>query len=269
MAMNETIGFIGSGSLGLPMATNLLARGFALRVYNRTADKAAPLVARGAEVAARPADVAARGGVVVSVVWDDAALESIATSDGFLERLGPGGLHVSSSTVSPDTAARLADLHARHGVAYVDAPIFGRPEAVVARQLVVPMSGAPAAKARARPVLEGLGASHLFDFGERAGAAVLVKLIGNFLIVSASRSMTEGIAVARESGVDPALVIEMLTTTLFAAPIFQSHGKRLIDGAPPLRGGIPEKDISLILGAAHRAGVAMPIACELLDLVKA
>lgn len=267
--MNETIGFIGTGALGLPMATNLLARGFALRVYNRTADKVTQLAARGAEVAARPADVAEHGGVVVSVVWDDAALESIATSDDFLERLGPGGLHVSSSTVSPDTAARLADLHARHGVAYVDAPIFGRPEAVVARQLVVPMSGPQAAKARARPVLDAFGASQVFDFGERAGDAVLVKLIGNFLIVAAGRSMTEAIAVARESGVDPRLVIEMLTTTLFAAPIFQNQGKRLIDGAPPTRGGIPEKDIALILAAAHRAGVATPIARELLDLVKA
>src|ERR1700744_4267884 len=133
--MGEAIGFIGLGTLGLPMAANLVERGHALRVYNRTAEKAAPLVARGAVVAARPADVVTPGGVVASVVWDDAALESIVTSAGFLERLGAGGVHVSMSTVLPATARRLAALHARHGATYLEAPVFGRPEAAVARRL--------------------------------------------------------------------------------------------------------------------------------------
>ena len=73
------------------------------------------------------------GGIVVTIVWDDAALESIVMSDGFLERLGPGGIHLSMSTVLPETSKKLAALHAQHGSAYVEAPIFGRPEAAVAR----------------------------------------------------------------------------------------------------------------------------------------
>src|SRR5579884_3454748 len=105
--MSETIGFIGLGRLGLPMATNLLDAGYALRVYNRTASKAEPLVARGAYLANRPSDVATSGGVVATIVWDDAALESVVMSDGFLERLGSGGVHIAMSTVSPETSKKL------------------------------------------------------------------------------------------------------------------------------------------------------------------
>nr|MBA2678750.1 NAD(P)-binding domain-containing protein [Ktedonobacteraceae bacterium] len=123
--MSETIGFIGLGALGLPIATNLLNAGYSLRVYNRTASKAESLVAQGAQVATRPVDAVTSGGIVVSIVWDGAALESIVMSDGFLEKLGPGSIHIAMSTMLPETAKKLAALHAQHGSAYVEAPIFG------------------------------------------------------------------------------------------------------------------------------------------------
>jgi|SRR2546428_8969907 len=93
--MSETIGFIGLGHLGLPMATNLLNAGYALRVYNRTASKAESLVAQGAQLAPRSVDAVTTGGIVATIVWDDAALESVVMSDGFLEQLGSGGIHLS------------------------------------------------------------------------------------------------------------------------------------------------------------------------------
>ena len=105
--MSETIGFIGLGNLGLPLASNLLHAGYALRVYNRTASKADSLVARGAHQATRPADAVTTGGIVATIVWDDAALESVVTSDGFLEQLGSGGIHLSMSTVLPETSKKL------------------------------------------------------------------------------------------------------------------------------------------------------------------
>src|SRR5204863_9674765 len=144
--MSETIGFIGLGHLGLPMATNLLHAGYALRVYNRTASKAESLVAQGAHLATRPADAVTSGGIVVTLVWDGAALESVVTSDGFLDHLGPGGIHLSMSTVLPETAKKLAAIHAQHGSVYVEAPIFGRPEAAVAKQLWIPVAGPQSAK---------------------------------------------------------------------------------------------------------------------------
>src|SRR2546430_17273483 len=106
--MSETIGFIGLGQLGLPLATNLLNAGYALRVYNRTAGKAESLVAQGAHLASRPVDAVTSGGIVATIVWDDAALESVVMSDGFLEQLGPDGIHVAMSTVLPETSKKLA-----------------------------------------------------------------------------------------------------------------------------------------------------------------
>ena len=104
--MSETIGFIGLGHLGLPLATNLLHAGYALRVYNHTASKAESLVREGAHLATRHADAVTTGGIVVTIVWDGAALESVVMSNGFLEQLGQGGVHLSMSTVLPETAKK-------------------------------------------------------------------------------------------------------------------------------------------------------------------
>ena len=117
--MSEMIGFIGLGHLGLPMATNLLKAGYALRVYNRTASKAESLVAQGAQLVTRPVDAVMPGGIVATIVWDDAALESVVMSHGFLERLGPGGIHLAMSTVLPETAKKLAALFNKSGVKFL------------------------------------------------------------------------------------------------------------------------------------------------------
>lgn len=267
--MAENIGFIGLGLLGLPVAANLLQAGYALTVYNRTADKAKPLVAQGARQAARPADAVTAGGIVVTLVWDDEALEGIVGSEDFLERLGPGGIHVSMSTVSPDTGRKLADLHARHGSVYVEAPVFGRPEAAAARQLWIPVAGPQEAKERVRPVLEAMGAGGIFDFGEEAGTAVLVKLIGNFLIVSAARSLEEALGMAERGGVDPQAAVNMLTSTLFTAPIYQSYGKMIAEKTATIsQSKIPQKDVGLFLAAAQNADFPAPLAGRLLDMLE-
>ena len=267
--MSETLGFIGLGSLGLPIATNLLNAGYLLRVYNRTASKAETLVAQGAQLASRPADVATAGGIVISLVWDDAAVESIVTSEDFFERLGPGGVHLSMSTVSPEAAKRLAELHTQHGCFYVEAPIFGRPEAAVARQLWIPFAGPQEARERVRPLLQDLGAQESFDFGSAIGAASLVKLLGNFLIISAARSLGEAITLSEKSGVDPKAVVDMLTSTLFSAPIYKSYGQRLAERTALFsQSPIPLKDLGLFQGTARQVDAATPIAETLYALVQ-
>ncbi len=116
--MAETVGFVGLGSMGLPMAQRVLAAGFALRVYNRTADKAAELLAQGAQGATTPAETVTPGGIVVTMLANDAALEAVTLGEGgFLAALGPGGVHLSMSTVSPPLARRLADAIGEHDVA--------------------------------------------------------------------------------------------------------------------------------------------------------
>ncbi len=267
--MNDTIGFIGLGNLGLPMASNLLNAGYALRVHNRTASKAESLVAQGAYHASSPADTITGGGIVASIVWDDAALESIVMSDGFLERLGQGGIHVSMSTVLPETSKRLAALHAQHGSFYVDAPIFGRPEAAIARQLWIPFSGPRQAKERVRPILEAMGGQGIFDFGEEIGSANIVKLVGNFLIVSAGYSMREALSMAKDNGVNPLAVVDMLTNTLLSAPIYKSYGKRLAENNAAFgQSPIPLKDVGLFQKTAQEVESPTPIAGLLHNLLE-
>ena len=144
--MAEHLGFIGLGLLGLPMATNLVAAGYQLSVYNRTAAKADPLVARGAKLAANALDAAQP--IVVTSLWDGPVVESLITPE-FLDRM-TGGLHISTTTMLPATSKQLAELHAKHGVGFVEAPVFGRPEAAAAKQLAIPYAGSARDKDRAK-----------------------------------------------------------------------------------------------------------------------
>ena len=242
--LEQPVGFIGLGDLGRPMARNLLASGYKLKVYNRTASKAEAFAALGAQVAERPRDAVMAGGVVLTIVSDDDALESIVNSEGFLEGLGSGGVHLSMSTVSPELAQKLAALHAEHGSVYVEAPVFGRPEAA-ARELWICLAGPTPEKARVRPLLEALSQG-IYDFGEAAGAAVTVKLSGNFLIISAWLAMSEALSLVKKSGVAPTKVIDMLSRTLFPAPVYQSYGKMIaLDPEHLKTNWIGPKDIGL------------------------
>src|SRR5947208_5201119 len=165
--MKETVGFIGLGGMGLAMATNLLRAGFGLRVYNRTAEKARPLLEGGATLARSPAEAAEPGGVVVTMVSDDRAVEEVALgTSGLLDRLGDG-VHLSMSTIAPRTARRLAGLHRERGGHYVASPVFGKPEVAAQAELWVATSGDAAARARVRPIQEAMS-QRVFDFGDEA-----------------------------------------------------------------------------------------------------
>lgn len=265
--MSESIGFIGLGDLGAPIAGNLLERGHALAVWNRTAAKAAPLVALGARLGDGPSGVVTPGGIVVTLLWDDDSVEEVVNSPGFLETLGPGGVHIGMTTNSPEGARRLAHLHAAHGSTYVGATVFGRPEAAVARQLFIQTSGPPAAKDRIAPLLTDMGAQRVFDFGEEVGAASVVKLAGNFLLASATRSLVEALGMVRASGVDPQAALDMYTQSLFNAPIYKSYGQRVVDREPLFtQTAIPHKDLGLFQAASQDAEQPTPVADALLAL---
>jgi 3-hydroxyisobutyrate dehydrogenase-like beta-hydroxyacid dehydrogenase len=267
--MAQKIGFVGLGAMGLPMATNLLAAGFHLTVYNRTASKAEPLVAKGAHRAARAGDVAQPGGIVVSMLADDAAVKALVTGpDALAEHLAPDGIHVSMSTVSPATTRELAAYHASHGSVMVAAPVFGRPTAAQAKQLKICVSGPADAKAKVKPILEAMG-DGLFDFGDdNVGAANVVKLAGNFMIAAALEAMGEAVAMMRKSGVDPAAALEMLAKTLFAAPVYQGYGPIITHARfTPAGFRLPLglKDINLVIQTAAEANAPMPTASLLHD----
>lgn len=266
--MSEQIGFIGLGNMGQAMARNLLNAGFALRVYNRNPGKAEPLVAQGAQQVFKPSEVVEPGGIVITMVANDSALESVVLGkDGFLERLGPNGIHLSMSTVSPATAHKLADLHAKHGSIYLAAPVFGRPEAAAARKLWICLSGAQAGKERVQPILHALGQG-VFDFGEDPGAANVVKLTGNFLIASAMEAMAEALTLAEKNGLERSKVIDMFGQTSFACPIYQNYGKVIAEERYTPAGfllSLGLKDVDLVLQTAESAKMPMPFASLLHD----
>ena len=132
----ECIGFVGLGNMGQPMARNLLNAGYQLRVYNRDARKAEALVAEGALQCLSPGDVCVSGGIIVTMVSDDTALENVTLGeDGILEHLGPGGIHVVMSIVSPGYTRKMTDLHTRRNCTYLAAPVFGRPNQAAAQSL--------------------------------------------------------------------------------------------------------------------------------------
>lgn len=221
------------------MASNLLKAGYSLQVYNRTFEKAAALAGQGVKVVRDPAQTAEPGGIVITSLANDHAVESIVLGDqGLLDRLGPNGIHVSMSTVSPGLARRLADHHKRYQVSYVAAPVFGRPEAAAARELWIVLSGPRAAKDRVRPILAALGQG-IFDFGDTPWAANIVKLCGNFLIASTIEAIGEALALAEKNGIDRVRLTDMLGQTLsLPVPCIKGMGS----GSPhtstnPLRSG--------------------------------
>jgi 3-hydroxyisobutyrate dehydrogenase-like beta-hydroxyacid dehydrogenase len=266
--MSTEIGFIGLGAMGAPMAANLTAAGYKLRVYNRTPAKADALVATGAIRVERPGDAAQTGAVAITMLADDAALEQVTLGAGGLaERLGAGGIHISMSTVAPATTRRLAEHHAACGSSIIAAPVFGRPDAAKARRLWVLASGPAAQKTAIRPLLEAMGQA-IFDFGEEPGAANVAKLVGNFLIAANLEAMSEAFAMAEKQGVERTAVADMLAKTLFACPIYQGYGKAIAEKRfTPVGFRMPLglKDVELALRTAQEVTMALPIASLVRD----
>ena len=250
------------------MAANLLASGHRLTVWNRTQSRAEPLSGKGAAIAPRAADTVRRGGVLVSMVADDAALTELVTGDAALaERLGEGGIHISMSTVAPATTRELAEVHRRAGSTLVAAPVFGRPDAAAAKRLWICVSGPAAAKATAQPILEALG-QRVFNFGEVTEAANVVKISGNFLIAAAMEAMGEAFVLAEKNGVDRSALATMLGQTLFACPVYQGYGGAIANrrhSPPGFRLPLGLKDVEIVLRSAREVNAPMPTASLLRD----
>lgn len=258
------LGFIGLGNLGLPIAENLLDKHSGLYVYNRTASKAQPLSFKGAVVCTTVQELASLCDIVFSIVADDAALNHITSGEtGIAANLKPGGIHVSISTILPATAVNLTLIHAGYNNHYVAAPVMGRPEAAKARKLNFLISGNAAVVEIVKPYLQDAGAAGIWGFGTEVSAANVAKLCSNYLIISAIESMAEGINLAKKSGIDAKLWMNMLTQTLFSSPIYTNYGNILLNevyqpAAFSLKLGL--KDVNLVLQQAAETHAKMPVA---------
>jgi 3-hydroxyisobutyrate dehydrogenase-like beta-hydroxyacid dehydrogenase len=262
-----SVGFIGLGHMGRGMAANLVKAGHKVTVYNRTPSKAQDLIAQGAKAAANIAQACASN-IVITMLANDAAVESVvAGADGVLAKLPPGGLHISSSTISVGLSERLSEEHAKRGQRFVAAPVFGRPDAAAAAKLFIVAGGNKAALEAASPLLEAMG-QKTFIVSDEPKAANLVKLSGNFLSASVIESLGEALTLVAKGGVDRTRYIEFLTSTLFDAPVYKTYGGLIASGrftpagfAAPLG----QKDIRLVLLAADELQVPMPLAGLLRD----
>lgn len=263
-----TYGFIGLGSLGTPIALNLLESGHPLRVYNRTIAKAQPLEAKGAIVCQSVEELAKACDVVFTMVADDAALQDITTGpNGLLQHLKPGSIHISMSTILAQTAGTLATLHQEKGQHYLSAPVFGRPEAAAARKLNFVISGLKDIRETATPLLKEAGGAGVWDFGDDILTANTVKLCGNFLIATALEAIGESIFLAKQSGVDAHKMWEMFGQTIFSTPLYQNYSKIILNQQfkpAAFTATLGLKDLNLVLQQGAAARQALPLA----DLLK-
>jgi 3-hydroxyisobutyrate dehydrogenase-like beta-hydroxyacid dehydrogenase len=253
----EPIGFNGLGRMGRAMAQNLAAAGFPVRVWNRTPGKAPPGTAEKRSVR----EVAEECRVVVTMLADDAAVESVARE--LLESLPKDGVHLGMSTISVALSRKLSQEHAARGQRYVAAPVFGRPEAAQARQLwIVPGGKADDLK----PIFEALGQG-TFPVAEPEQAS-LIKLCGNFLIASTIESFGEALALAEKGGVDPQQMMGFFGSTLFNAPVIKGYGGRIAATEfEPAGFAMPLglKDVTLAMKAGEELRVPLPLAGILRD----
>jgi len=255
------IGFIGLGNMGTAMAANLLKAGYDLTVYNRTPEKTQPLVAQGARRAASVMD-ACTVDVVITMLADDQALESVAFDKaGILEFLPEGSIHLSCSTISVALSDRLTSVHTQRSQGFVSAPVFGRPEAAVAAKLYVVASGDRDSLHKCQPIFDAIG-QRTFLFGDQPSKANLVKLSGNFLIMSVVESLSEAFALIGKGGIDQREYFDFLTTTLFNAPVYKTYGNLVIEKKFHPAGFLAPlglKDVRLALQAAESLRVALPL----------
>jgi 3-hydroxyisobutyrate dehydrogenase-like beta-hydroxyacid dehydrogenase len=253
--------------MGMPIARNLIKAGHELTVYNRTRSKAEALASAGAKPANSVAE-ACVAEIVMTMLADDHAVERTTFGDGgILNTLAGGGVHLSLSTISTALSRRLEEEHGARGQSFIASPVFGRPDAAAAARLAVVAAGPAEAVERVRPLLEAIGRK-LFVIGLEPYSANAVKLAGNFLIASMLETLSEAFILVRKSGVEPAMFLEILNSSLFQSPLYQNYGKIIIEEkfSPPgfaLRLGL--KDVRLVLAAADEAAVPMPVASVIRD----
>lgn len=264
------IGFLGLGKMGAPMARRLLAAGHELAVWNRTERRTEPLLRLGAIAAATPAEAELGADAVVTMLFDDAANEEVLFGpNGLLDAFSPGALHVSCSTIGVALSERLTAEHARRGIDFVAAPVFGRPNVAEEGRLWMVVAGGENAVARARPLLEPM-ARGISVVGTEPRQAHALKLGGNFLISAMIHSLGEAFVYAQGQGIAAETFFQTVNSALFQSPLYAAYAKVMLH--PPEQPGatveLGEKDLRLLRATAAGRGIRMSLA-ELLGEILA
>ncbi len=270
--MAETIGFIGLGVMGKPMALNLIKAGFSVVAHNRSRGPVDELAAAGAKAAHSAADVATLSTVVITMLPDTADVEKVLTAaDGVLSTLQRGALVVDMSSISPTATERLASLVAAKGAAMLDAPVSGGEVGAINAALSIMVGGDEAAFTRAKPIFEAMGNRERIVYIGRSGAGQLCKICNQIAIGGALAGVSEAFALANKAGVDAARVRQALLGGFAASRVLEVHGERMLTGnyKPGFRAKLYQKDLRLANEAAAANGVAIPGTAIVTQLVNA
>jgi 3-hydroxyisobutyrate dehydrogenase-like beta-hydroxyacid dehydrogenase len=254
------IGFIGLGRMGHHVASNLLKAGHQVMVWNRSQDPVQALVGKGAVAASTPQE-ALKGDAVFSMLSNDQVMREVGLAGPLLEKAAKGLIHVNLATISVAFAKELTEAHKKAGLAYISAPVFGRPEMAEAAALVLVAGGDAAGLKTMQPVLDKIGARTVPL--EEAWQANLFKICGNFMIASELEAIGEAFALLRKGGVDPSLFHEVLAGRLFTGAVFKSYGAMILNRDYEPAGfalTLGLKDVNLARSAAQGLGVEMPTA---------
>jgi 3-hydroxyisobutyrate dehydrogenase len=255
------IGFIGLGTMGAPMARNLLKAGFDVTVHNRTREKEESLSAAGASRAATPAEAAARADILVTIVADTPDVEHVLfADDGVATGAQPGTLVCDMSTISPDATRHFGQRLAERGIKMIDAPVSGGSEGAEKGTLTIMCGGDAADVERARPVLEVLG-SKVTHIGP-LGSGQLTKAVNQIMIAGYFEAVAEGLIFAMKAGLDTGKVLEAISAGMARSAVLEMRAKNMLDNTYPLgfKLSLHLKDLGIALETAKRNGVDLPVA---------
>ena len=270
--MSQTIGFIGLGVMGRPMAKNLLAKGYRLVVHSRSAGPVDALVAAGAGRAVSPAEVATRATRVITMLPDSPDVERVLEGpDGVFRAIQPGAIVIDTSSIAPAVARRLAARARSLGATMLDAPVSGGEIGAVNATLSIMVGGDAAAFGEVKPILDAMGnPERVLRIGE-SGAGQICKVCNQMVIGGALAAVSEAFALARKSGVDPALVRQALLGGFAASRVLEVHGERILTGnyTPGFRANLYAKDLRIAAETLEACTVPAPVSSVIHQLVTA
>lgn len=266
------IGFAGLGAMGQCIVPRLIAAGHEVTGWNRSPDKAAPLVALGMQVAATPRELAEASDVVFSILTDAAAVRAVALgADGILAGLRAGAVYLDMSTITPESSRSVSGEFARAGRVMLDAPISGSPVTVNQGKASLMVAGERAAFERVLPVLLAIGPRATYIGA--SGLAVQLKLAINLVLMVEVIAFCEGVALAEKGGVDRRIAVEAMLASVVASPVLGYRGPFILEGnmpAVPLADvTLQQKDMTMVLELARKLGMPAPLAAAANEMMNA
>ncbi len=258
--MAETIGFIGLGIMGKPMAHNLLKAGYSLIVQNRHQEVTDELVAKGAHAAEHPQEVAAQSQIVITMLPDSPQVEEVVVGpNGVLAGAHEGLVVIDMSTISAVVTKQIATQLAKHGVAMLDAPVSGGDKGAIAGTLSIMVGGDADVFARCLPILQAMGKT-IVHVGEN-GAGQVVKSCNQIVVALTIEAVSEALVLGSKAGVDPTKILQVLSGGLAANKVMELRGEgmRTHNFTPGFRIRLHHKDLGIALGAGKAYGVPLPV----------